>query len=117
MKMTWEWLLQIFKGEGEVSDVFVSQKRRRNIDCRFGFVHVRKIDEARKAIFNLNGVKIRGKCLKVSFARFDKEGRPWDVSRLKETGKGDEVKGKEEKYREVIEVGMNFKDVVEGRPN
>ena len=61
MQMTWDWLLQNFRGEGEVIDVFVSQKRRRNNEWRFGFVHFKKLEDARNAIRNLNGVMIRGR--------------------------------------------------------
>ena len=35
------------------------------------------MEEARSAVRNLNGVKIRGKILKVSFAKFDRKGVPW----------------------------------------
>ena len=78
MEMTWDWLLQIFRGEGEVTDVHVSHKRRSKYDHRFGFVRFKKLEEARKAVRNLNGVKIREKIMKVSFAKYDKQGRPWN---------------------------------------
>ena len=117
MEMTWDWLLQIFKGEGEIIDVYVSQKRRRNNDCQFGFVRFKKLDEARKAIKNLNGVKIREKSLKVSFAKYDKEGRPWNGVVLQEAEKvADATVEKEDKYRKVTNVGRSYKEVVESRP-
>ena len=61
MEMTWDWLLQIFRGEGEISDVYVSHKQRRMNDCRFGFVRFKKLEAAQNAIRNLDGIKIRGK--------------------------------------------------------
>ena len=76
IEMTWEWLLQIFREEGVVTDVYVSQKRRNNYACRFDFVRFEKLEEARKTVRNLDGVKIRGKIMKVSFAKYDKNGKP-----------------------------------------
>ena len=69
MEMTLDWLLQIFRGEGKIIEVYVSHKRRSKNDCRFGFVRFKKLEEAKKAIRNLDGVKIRDKFMKVSFAR------------------------------------------------
>ena len=76
MEMTWRWLLHIFREVGVVLDVYVSQKRRNNHACRFGFVRFEKVEEASKAIKVLDGVKIRGKIMKVSFAKYDKDGKP-----------------------------------------
>ena len=74
--MTWDGLLQIFRGEGEILEAFVSQKMSHNCDCRFGFVRFKRLGEARSAVRNLDGVKIRGKNIKVSFAKYDKNGKP-----------------------------------------
>ena len=65
--------------------MFVSHKRQ-NINCRFGFVHFKKLDEAKKAVKNLNGVKIIDNFLKVSFAKFKRRGRPWNGPFLQEGG-------------------------------
>ena len=54
-EMNWSWLLQIFIGEGEVSDVYVSHKRRRFNNSKFGFVRFKKLEEATNAVNNLNG--------------------------------------------------------------
>ena len=67
MEMTWDWLLKIFRGEREVIDVHVSQKRRRNNNCWFGLFGFKKLDKASNAVRNLNDVKIREKSLKVFF--------------------------------------------------
>ena len=77
LDMTWDWLLQIFRGEEEVTDVYVSYKRQRNNETCFGFVRFKKMEEAKNVVRNLNGIKIRGKILKVSFAKYDKKGMPW----------------------------------------
>ena len=85
LEMTWDWLQQIFRGEGDITDVYVSKKKRRSRDCRFGFVRFKKVEEAKMAIRNLNGVMIRGKIMKVSFAKYGKKGRLWtDVFTQKE---------------------------------
>ena len=47
IEMSWDWLLQIFRGEKEVTNVYVSQKRRSTHNYRFGFVRFRKLEEAR----------------------------------------------------------------------
>ena len=91
-EMTRDWLLHIFRGEGVVSnvyifweegvvsDVYVSSKRRRFHDYRFGFVRFELLVDAKKAVRNLDGAKIRGYRLQVSFAMYDKNGRPWTDS-------------------------------------
>ena len=117
MEMNWNWLLQIFRGEGEVTDVYVSQKRKSNYDYRFGFVRFKKLEEARKAIRNLNGVKIRKKIMKVSFTKYDKKDRPWNSSILQEANKVSKAVGREEKYTKDTNDGRTFKEVVEGLPH
>ena len=71
--MNWSWLRQIFRGEGKVSDVYVSHKNRRFYNCKFGFVRYKTIEEATRAVNNLNGLWIRGKRIMVSFARYGKK--------------------------------------------
>ena len=73
-KITWDWLLDIFRGEGEVLDVYVSKKRRRFNGSRFGFVRYKNLEKAMKAARNLNGARLRGRRLKVSLAKYDKRG-------------------------------------------
>ena len=114
VEMTRDWLLQIFRGEGEVIDVYVSQKRRHNNNCRFGFVRFKKLKDARNAIRNLNGAMCRGQNLKVSFAKYDKNGRLRNDFALQETGKASKPvwrKHRKGKYGE-----MSFKEVVAGLP-
>ena len=81
-EMTWRWLLHIFREVGVVSDVCVSQKKRISHACRLGFVRFEKVEEARKAIRLLDGVKIKGMTMKVSFAKYDKNGKPWSGSHV-----------------------------------
>ena len=66
--------------------MFVSHKRQKNSNCRFGFVHFKKLDEAKKAVKNLNEVKIRDNFLKVSFAKYEKKGKPWNGPFLQKGG-------------------------------
>ena len=77
MEMTWKWLLQILKGKGDIIDVYVLRKRRSNNAGQFGFVHFKSLEEASKAVRNLNGAIIRGRSIKVSYAKYDKNGMPW----------------------------------------
>ena len=116
MEMTCDWLLQIFKGEGEVTDVFVSQKKRENYYCRFGFVRFKELEKGKKAVRNLNGVKIMEKTVKVYFAKYDKSGLLYKGSHMQDKGK----------YSKAVRVGnymiatkerRSFKEVVEGFPN
>ena len=116
LEMTWDWLQQIFRGEGDITDVYVSKKKRRNRDCRFGFVRFKKVEEAEMAIRNLNGVMIRGKIMKVSFAKYGKNGRPWtDVFTQKEEDESMTV-GRAAKVGEGVIGERSFKDVVKGLP-
>ena len=60
-EMCSDWLLQIFRWEGEVIDVYISQKRRRYCDGKFGFVRFKELEEALNAVRNLDGARIRGR--------------------------------------------------------
>ena len=114
IEMTWDWLLQIFKGEGEITKVFVLQKRRHNCHWHFGFVRFKKLEEARSAVRNLDGVEIREKTMKVSFAKFDKNRKPWNVSMSQEGNKLMEKVWIEGNHKETIKGGRRFKEVVVG---
>ena len=112
--MSWDWLFQIFRGEGEVVDVFVSHKRRRTNGSYFGFVWYKKLEEAMNALRNLNGIKVRGKALKVAFSKYDKNGKMWSSQVNNEESKGarsvGNLKGSNGDFRD----GRSFKEVVEG---
>ena len=114
LEMTWDGLLQIFRGEGEILEAFVSQKMSHKCDCRFGFVRFKRLDEARSAVRNLDGVKIRGKTMKVSFAKYDKDGKPWNESMLQEDNKLMEKVWIEGNHKENVKGGRSFKEVVVG---
>ena len=111
-EMTWDWLLQIFRAEGEVVDVFVSQRRRLKSNRRFGFVRFKNLEEARNAVKNLNGVKIRGRSINVSFAKYKKDGRPMNESAPKEENKDREAKWRGSSLRKSTEGGRSYKDGV-----
>ena len=54
-----EWLWQLFQFEGSVVDAYISYKKRKNIENRFGFVRFKKIEEVRQAIKSLHGMEIK----------------------------------------------------------
>ena len=63
---------------------------------------------------NLNGILIRGRSLKVSFAKYDKGGRPCNESAQKEAKNDSEVEWGASNHRETTEVGRSYKEVVMG---
>ena len=114
MEMSWDWLLQIFRGVGEVVDVYVSHKRRIRNGCKFSFVRFKKIKEAKNAIRDLDGVKVRDRCMKVSFAKYNKKGLLW---KNPNTGREEilsEPKEREDKSLSAMVNRRSFKDVVKG---
>ena len=114
--MSWDWLLQIFRSEGEVVDVFVSHKRCKISGSRFGFVHFKEMEEAKRAVRNLNGIKVRGNMLKVSFSKYDRNG----VLRSGQVHHGEikyvEFLGKVKGSKDGFRYARSFKEVVEGVP-
>ena len=58
-EMCWEWLLQIFRIEGRIVDVYVSHKKRKKDKSAFGFVRFRVKKEALRAMKKLDGLVIR----------------------------------------------------------
>ena len=72
------------------------------------------MEEARCAVRNFNGVKIREKILKVSFAKFDRKGMPWSRPILQEGDNDSEGVGIVKKSVKVLIVARSFKEVVEG---
>lgn len=69
-----EWLRDLFSEFGRVEDVFVSKKMREKSSDAFGFVKFRKEEDAKEAISNLNGHKIKNSKMAVSLARYDRRG-------------------------------------------
>ncbi|CAO2830829.1 unnamed protein product [Amaranthus hypochondriacus] len=70
----WRDLKRIFSSIGNVVDLFVSKKLRKNRDGAFGFVRYGTMMEAERAISNLEGIMVGGKSMSVSFAQFHKGG-------------------------------------------
>ena len=55
--------------------MYMSHKKRRHFnDSRFGFVRFKTMEEAMNATKNLNGVRLRGRRLKASIAKYNKKG-------------------------------------------
>ena len=52
-EMSRDWLRNIFRGEGEAIDIYLTDKRQFN-DSRFDFVHFKKLEEAMNAVRNLD---------------------------------------------------------------
>ena len=55
-----QWLQQIFGQFGELVDIFILCKVRRSTFLPFAFVGYRKLEEAAKAIHELNNTKVEG---------------------------------------------------------
>ena len=94
--------------------MFMYRKRRRKKDCHFGFVRFKSLEEASNVVRNPNGAMIRGKSLKVSFAKYDKNGTPLNVSASMAAKQVSKVAGIEGNDRKVTNRGRSFKEVVKG---
>ena len=75
------------------------------------------MEKVRNAIWNLNGVRIREKILKVSFAKYDNNGKHWNGPFLQKGEKVSEAVGREEKSMKALVNGRSFKEVLEGLPH
>ena len=106
--------MQIFRGVGEVFDIYISQKRRGFNCSKFGFVRFKRLDEATNTINNMNGAKIRGRRIKVAFAKYGKKDLFRNGSVIVETEKAEEQVRDNEKIRTNTRDGRSFKEVVEG---
>ncbi|CAO2830824.1 unnamed protein product [Amaranthus hypochondriacus] len=72
-----KFLWWLFQKEGMVLDVYISKKRRANKKEGFGFVRFKNIKDAEKAIVNLDGVKLANSKIRVSMAKYKKNGTPF----------------------------------------
>ena len=113
-EIPWERLSHLFREQGEVSDVYVSKKRRQFNGSRFGFVRYKHLEEVVKAARNLNGARLEGRRMEVSFAKYANKG-------LCHRGLAQVVSGREAKQIEGRSEGKlndkdgrSFKEVVEG---
>ena len=70
------WFRRLFERCGEVVDVFISAKTRKNKNEDFGFVRYKTVREAEDAISRLNEHGVRGRKLRVSMAKYGKDGGP-----------------------------------------
>ncbi|KAH7854721.1 hypothetical protein Vadar_017130 [Vaccinium darrowii] len=64
------WLNQLFRGYGEVVDVFIPKKRSSKFNTKFGFVRFNSKDEALRAVQDLHGTRIRDLDIQVNLARY-----------------------------------------------
>ncbi|CAO2827367.1 unnamed protein product [Amaranthus hypochondriacus] len=59
-----------FEKYGEVTDVYIAGKKRKNKSVGFAFIKFKRKEEASKAIENINGVSLKGCKLAVSIAKY-----------------------------------------------
>ncbi|KAH7852951.1 hypothetical protein Vadar_031382 [Vaccinium darrowii] len=64
------WLRQIFRGYGDVVDVFIPNKRSLRFNTKFGFVRFKSRAMALCAVQDLHGLLIRDFRIQVKLARF-----------------------------------------------
>ncbi|CAO2837752.1 unnamed protein product [Amaranthus hypochondriacus] len=62
---------------GQLVDIFISRKKRKNSNCAFGFVRYEHGDGATKAIAKLDGKTFFGRKLRVTRAKYNRDGRPF----------------------------------------
>ncbi|KAL4303168.1 hypothetical protein GQ457_10G019730 [Hibiscus cannabinus] len=82
-KLHWRGLRQAFGRHGDVVDSFIAGKMDR-AGKRFGFVRFSNREDAERAIERLNGFRLYGYQLSVSFARFKTRTSYWRKVRTKE---------------------------------
>ena len=74
--MTNSWMRKLFSHYGEVLDVFISMKKRRQQTATFGFIHYGKRSEALKAMEKVNGMVIRGDSILIKEAKYKRSSGP-----------------------------------------
>ena len=75
------WVRRLFERHGEVCDLFISTKKRKNKSAAFGFVRYTSFEEAEQAIAELHHHAVRGQKLWVSMAKYGKDGSPVTATR------------------------------------
>lgn len=58
--MTNTWLKQIFRNDGKIVDVYISNKARANKNFKFNFIRFAKREEAIRAMQRNNGLEVNG---------------------------------------------------------
>ncbi|CAO2826358.1 unnamed protein product [Amaranthus hypochondriacus] len=72
--VVWGELKNLFSEMGDVVDLYVSKKQRKNMDGVFGFVRYQKAQEAERAIATLDGKTVGGSKISVAHARYQRGG-------------------------------------------
>ncbi|KAE8689082.1 hypothetical protein F3Y22_tig00110944pilonHSYRG00088 [Hibiscus syriacus] len=104
-KIYWKRLGYIFGTHGRVMDVFIPKKRNLN-GVRFGFVRYATIEEAMRVISNMNGSRIDGSKIGVSFVKFKPRHSYWrksSTSVLRKSGLEDDSRNNLYKVEGVID--------------
>lgn len=73
-------LKKIFSKVGVVADIYISKKRRKNSSKFFGFVRFFHLQEAKLAVNTFDGRFVLGSKIRVSMARYKKDGTSIAVS-------------------------------------
>lgn len=72
LSVTNAWLWKLITNEGNMVDVFVSRKKRLNMNYLFGFVRFSREEEARYAIRRNNGLEVKGHRSMVTMSKYTK---------------------------------------------
>ncbi|CAO2832510.1 unnamed protein product [Amaranthus hypochondriacus] len=74
-------LKKIFSKVGVVADIYISKKSRKNRFEYFGFVRFYHTQEAKQAVSSFDGMVVFGSKIRVSMARYQKDGTPITIIR------------------------------------
>ena len=85
---------------------------RRNTGSHFGFVRFNNKEEAIRAQAKFDGVKIRGKTLKVSLAKYDRQGKTWKNTKSQSKQKGGKHSAVTKDFKEAFRDSRSYKEVV-----
>ncbi|XVE95099.1 hypothetical protein REPUB_Repub02eG0067400 [Reevesia pubescens] len=81
-RVHWRWLKQIFQHHGQVTDVFIPNKRSSS-GRKFGFVRFSDVSDANMAVEKLNGAWLLDYRIGVNIARFNIRPPYWKKMDLK----------------------------------
>ncbi|KAH7865128.1 hypothetical protein Vadar_002587 [Vaccinium darrowii] len=116
------WLRQIFKGYGDVVDVFIPNKRSSRFNTKFGFVRFRSKAEALDAVQDLHGILIRDFRVQVNLGRFSQTSnstnfrhKPHVFSACHGKPVAADFQNKTSKSRLLVDDKSPFADIVAGK--
>ena len=111
LSMSKGWLFQLFGWAGKVTDIYMSRKQRKSSQNPFAFVRYASRFAAEKAICDLDGMVIRKCKMRVSKAKYGRQG--------KETGSGKVMQNQPvqlwrpiEKNHSIRKEGRSYRDAL-----